>query len=98
LLLLKRDTFAYEHEVRYFVVPKDPDHVPNEFYLVNAEINFKDLVEEIFVARPYGSFKLDDNELKGIIAKYGLEGIKVVSGDIYEDSDSTGIKIELKNE
>ena len=54
-----------------------------------------DIVDEIFVARPYGVFKLSNEELEQVARQYNIKDRhKLVSGDIYEDNTELPITIE----
>lgn len=94
LLTIKREHFSYEHEIRYFAVPNPHNAETN----INTEIfignGILDIVDEIFVARPYGAFKLSNEELEQVARQYNIKDrYKLVSGDIYEDNTELPITI-----
>jgi len=91
LLLIKRDFFQYEEEVRYFAVPKK-DECLGPFYVMPKN-GVMSIVEKVFVARPYGKFKLSDYELGQIAEELKIDRDKLESFDLYsEDEEQITIK------
>ena len=53
------------------------------------------IVEKVFVARPYGKFKLSDTELNQIAENLKIDREKLESFDLYsEDEEQITIKIK----
>ena len=93
LLLIKRDFFQYEEEVRYFAVPKE-DECRGPIYVMPLE-GMMSIVDKVFVARPYGKFKLSDTELNQIAENLKIDREKLESFDLYsEDEEQITIKIK----
>ena len=93
LLIIKREHFSYEQEVRYFAVPDiDPaiDDLEPRFFI--KEI--LEIVDEIFVTKPYGDFKLSNEDLDKIADEYAIDRKILKTGDIYEDNTPLPITIE----
>lgn len=93
LLLIKRDFFQYEEEVRYFAVPKKAECQDHIYVMPKAGV--MSIVEKVFVARPYGKFKLSDTELNQIAENLKIDREKLESFDLYsEDEEQITIKIK----
>ena len=91
LLLIKRDFFQYEEEVRYFAVPKK-DECRGPIYVMPKD-GVMSIVEKVFVARPYGKFKLSGDELGQIAEELKIDRDKLESFDLYsEDEEQITIK------
>ena len=85
LLLIKRDFFQYEEEVRYFAVPRE-DECLGPIYVMPLE-GVMSIVEKVFVARPYGKFKLSDTELNQLAENLKIDRAKLESFDLYSEDE-----------
>lgn len=79
LLLLKRDAFEYEKEVRFFLVPKDQTNVQDKIY---PEIPYVDIVEGVKVSDDCPVEYKDD--LRAALDANGMNGIEIEGFDLYK--------------
>lgn len=78
LLLLKRNAFEYEKEVRYFLVPKDQNALTGKHYV---PIKFADIVEGVKIAE---SCPLQyEQDLRAALDANGMNAIPIERFDLY---------------
>lgn len=79
LLLLKRDAFEYEKEVRFFLVPKDQTRVQDKIY---PKIPYADIVEGVKVSDDCPAVYRDD--LRAALNANGMTDIDIEGFDLYK--------------
>lgn len=79
LLLLKRDAFEYEKEVRFFLAPKDQTRVQDKIY---SEIPYVDIVEGVKVSDDCPVEYRDD--LRTALDANGMNDIDIEGFDLYK--------------
>ena len=87
LMLLKREFFKHENEIRYFAVPKQ--EIADEYIYIDLGLDpeSNSIIEKVSVARPFGRFKLTDEELDQIAKELPIDRGLLETFNPYDDND-----------
>ena len=81
LMLLKREFFKHENEIRYFAVPKQ--EIAGDYIYVDLG----SIIEKVTVTRPFGKFKLTEAELDQIAKEIPIDRNLLETFNPYDDND-----------
>ena len=81
LMLLKREFFKHENEIRYFAVPMQ--EIAGDYIYVDLG----SIIEKVTVTRPFGKFKLTEAELDQIAKEVPIDRNLLETFNPYDDND-----------
>lgn len=87
LMLLKREFFKHENEIRYFAVPKQ--EIADEYIYIDLGLDpgSNSIIEKVTVTRPFGNFKLTEEELDQIAEELPIDRDLLETFNPYDDYD-----------
>lgn len=85
LMLLKRELFKHENEIRYFAIPHQDIH--DECIYIDLGLRSKSIIEKVSVTRPFGNFKMTDAELDQIAKELPIDRDLLEAFNPYDDYD-----------